>query len=149
MFVVDTNVLVYAADAESPFHRPCRELLETSRSAPTAWFLTWGIAYEFLRVVTHHRVFRKPWTLPEAWEFVEALLQSPSVGFLVAMERHAEVAAEVFRQNRALMGNILHDAQTYVLMKEHGIHRIYTRDTDFHRFPDIEPLDPLSHGRTP
>jgi predicted nucleic acid-binding protein len=28
-------------------------------------------------------------------------------------------------------------------MKEHGLHRIYTRDTDFHRFPFIEVLDPL------
>lgn len=27
-------------------------------------------------------------------------------------------------------------------MREHGIKRIYTRDTDFHRFPFLEPVDP-------
>lgn len=29
-------------------------------------------------------------------------------------------------------------------MREHGVRRIYTRDTDFHRFRFIEPLDPLT-----
>jgi hypothetical protein len=28
-------------------------------------------------------------------------------------------------------------------MREHGIRRIITRDTDFHRFPFLEPVDPL------
>jgi predicted nucleic acid-binding protein len=29
-------------------------------------------------------------------------------------------------------------------MREHGIKRIYTRDTDFHRFPFLEPVDPTA-----
>jgi CubicO group peptidase (beta-lactamase class C family) len=33
---------------------------------------------------------------------------------------------------------------TAVLMREHGIRRIYTRDTDFHRFPFLEPIDPAA-----
>ena len=53
MFVFDTNVLLYAADETSEFHRPCRSLLEASRSGPTPWFVTWGIAYEFLVGVLH------------------------------------------------------------------------------------------------
>jgi len=30
------------------------------------------------------------------------------------------------------------------LMREHGVERIYTRDTDFHRFPLLEPVDPTA-----
>lgn len=41
-------------------------------------------------------------------------------------------------------GNIAHDTQTAVLMHEHGIRRICTRDTDFHRFTFLEPIDPLT-----
>ena len=41
-------------------------------------------------------------------------------------------------------GNLMHDAQTAVLMREHGIKRVYTRDTDFYRFPFPEPLDPMT-----
>lgn len=31
-------------------------------------------------------------------------------------------------------------------MRKHGVRRIYTRDTDFHRFGFLEPLDPLVAG---
>lgn len=144
MFVIDTNVLVYAADADSPFHGLCQQRLEEWRRQPEAWYLTWGIIYEFLRVITHPRIFRKPWPVVEAWAFLETVLVSPALGFLVPTDRHPAVAAEVIRQSPLLSGNLLLDAQTAVLMKEHGIRRIYTRDTDFHRFPFLEPVDPTA-----
>ncbi len=144
MYVVDTNVLVYAADADSPFHDRCYELLQTSRTETTAWYITWGICYEFLRVTTHPRVFRKPWTASQAWSFIGAILVSPSLGILIATDRHAAVAATVFKEIPHLGGNLMHDAQTAILMREHGIKTIYTRDTDFHRFPFIEPMDPVA-----
>lgn len=73
MFVVDTNVLVYATDADSPAHARCRELLIEWRARASAWYTTWSILYEFLRVVTHPRVFRFPWTLADAWGFVDGV----------------------------------------------------------------------------
>jgi predicted nucleic acid-binding protein len=54
------------------------------------------------------------------------------------------VLAEVIEEVPLLAGNVLHDAATAVLMREHGIRQIYTRDTDFHRFPFLEGIDPLS-----
>ncbi len=144
MFVVDTNVLIYAADQESPYHLRCRELLEAWRTQLSAWYVTWPILYEFLRVSTHPRVFRNPWPAAQAWSFVEAVLAAPALGILIPGDRHAAVAAEIIRQVPHLRGNLMHDAHTAVLMREHGIRRIYTRDTDFHRFPFLEPLDPLS-----
>jgi len=142
MFVVDTNIFVYAADENSPFRKSCRGKIEDWRCQTTPWYSTWGILYEFLRVITHPRIFRKPWTAPKAWEFLEAILASPSFGLLVPSAKHAEIAAEVVRNSKNLRGNLLYDAQTAILMREHGIKRIYTRDTDFHRFPFLETVDP-------
>jgi len=144
VFVVDTNILVYAADEDSNLHKRCSKLMEEWRRQSTVWYVTWGILYEFLRVITHPRVFRKPWSVIEAWNFVEAILASPSLGILIAAERHADVAAEVIKSSPSLSGNLLYDAQTAILMREHGIKRIYTRDTDFHRFPFLEPIDPTA-----
>jgi predicted nucleic acid-binding protein len=42
VFVVDTNVLVYAADASAPEHARCHALLERWRRQQGAWYLTWG-----------------------------------------------------------------------------------------------------------
>lgn len=144
MFVVDTNVLVYAADQDAEHHRRCRSLLEGWRRQASAWYLTWGICYEFLGVTTHPRVFRNPWPLPRAWRFLEAVLASPGLGVLLPTERHAAVAAEVLRELPHLSGNLMHDAQTAVLMREHGIRRVFTGDRDFHRFPFLEPVDPVA-----
>ena len=148
MLVVDTNVLVYAADADSPFHTSCLDWLERQRSRADAWYTTWAILFEFLRVTTHPRVMRRPWSARVAWQFVEGILASPGLGVLVPTQRHAEVAGVVIAEVPGLAGNLLHDAHTAVLMREHGIRRIVTRDTDFHRFPFLETVDPLA-DRTP
>lgn len=144
MFVVDTNVLVYAANADAREHARCRALLEGWRQRGGAWYLTWGICYEFLRVVTHPRVLQHPWTAGDAWQFLAAVQGSPGLTMLVPTDRHARVLEEVIAEVPQLSGNLVHDAATAVLMKEHGIRRICTRDTDFHRFPFLEPIDPLT-----
>ena len=143
MLVVDTNVLVYAADVDSQFHRPCREWLERQRQRPDAWYTTWSIVYEFLRVTTHPRVMRRPWSAAGAWEFVAALLASPGFGILLPTQRHADIAKQVISDLPHLVGNLIHDAHTAILMREHGIARICTRDTDFNQFPFVDVIDPL------
>lgn len=80
MFVVDTNVLVYAADESATEHARCRALVEEWRRRNGAWYLTWGIGYEFLRVVTHSRVMRRPWTMAAGVRFLAALQESPGLG---------------------------------------------------------------------
>lgn len=144
MIVVDTNVLIYAADVDSAFHAPCRSWLEARRERAEAWFCTWPIAYEFLRVSTHPRVLRNPWKVAEAWSFLAALLKSPGFSMLVQSERHEKVAREILHELPHLSGNILHDAHTAILMREHGVRQVCTRDTDFHRFPFVEVVDPLN-----
>ncbi|MGQ0593770.1 MAG: type II toxin-antitoxin system VapC family toxin [Gammaproteobacteria bacterium] len=143
MLVVDTNILVYAADADSPYHAVSYDWLERQRARADAWYTTWAILYEFLRVTTHPRVMRRPWGAPEAWGFVSALLAAPGLGVLVPTQRHAQVAEQVIAELPHLAGNVLHDAHTAVLMREHGIRRICTRDADFHRFSFLEVVDPL------
>ena len=143
MLVVDTNVLVYAADADSPFHTACRKWLETQRRRSDAWFSTWPILYEFLRVTTHPRVMRRPWDAQGAWQFIRVLMTSPGFSILIPTARHDEVARDVISELPHLSGNMFHDAHTAILMREHGLKRIVTRDTDFHRFPFLESLDPV------
>ena len=145
MFVVDTNILVYAADTSAPVHDACRRLLEEWRRQGSVWYLTWGIVYEFLRVATHPRVFRNPWNIVSAWEYVEAMFASRSLNILVETERHPEIARQVLEEVPHMSGNLLFDAHTAILMREHGVSRIYTRDTHFHRFSFVEVIDPVEH----
>ena len=96
-----------------------------------------------LRVVTHPRVLRRPWKSATALEFLRALRSSAGLQILVPTERHADVLAEVSAAVPGLSGNLWHDVETAVLMREHGVRRICTRDADFHRFSFLECVDPL------
>ena len=144
MFVVDTNGLIDAANADSPEHERRRELLEGWRAAREPWYTTSAILYECARVVTHPRVLPQPWNARAALEFVAALRATPSHRILVESERHAAVAKELAAAIPGLAGNLFHDFHTAVLMREHGIARVYTRDADFRRFGFLEVIDPLA-----
>lgn len=144
MFVVDTNVFLYATNTAAPEYERCRHLLEEWCLSLEPWSVTWGIIYEFLSVSTHRNETARPWSAPEAWKFVERLLDSPGLEVLSETDRHAAIAKMTFAEVPGLSGRHLHDAHTAILMREHGISRIVTRDTGFHRFPFIEVVDPLT-----
>ena len=143
MFVVDTNILIYAASRRFPEHPRARQALRDWRSGPVPCLVTWGILYEFMHVTTHRKVFRQPWAWAEACRFVQELLDGPSVGVLRETARHAEVAAAVARECSAVSGNLIHDAHTAILMREHGVTEIRTADAHFSRFPFLRVVNPL------
>jgi hypothetical protein len=62
----------------------------------------------------------------------------------MADDRHAEILAATANSVPDLHGSIAHDLGTVVLVREHGIRRIVTRDSDFRRFPFIEVIEPAS-----
>jgi toxin-antitoxin system PIN domain toxin len=143
VFVVDTNLLLYALNPAAPEHARARALIGDWQAGVEPWFLTWGIVYEFLRVSTHRRVFERPLELRQAQEWVASLLATPNVGMLVETERHDEVLREVTGLHPRLGGNVVHDLHTAVLMREHGIAELRTADTDFHQFGFLRVVNPL------
>jgi toxin-antitoxin system PIN domain toxin len=144
MLVVDTNVLIAAANRDVDFHETCRRAVERCRTSVSPWYVSWPICYEFLRVCTHPNVLPRPWSLRSAWNFIESVLVSPRAGVLLPTDRHREMLIQVMTEIPHLAGNIWHDVHTVVLMREHGIREIYTRDTDFHRFPFLKVIDPVA-----
>lgn len=144
MILVDTNILVYAADSSSPFHGTCNRWLEQMRTGDTPWHTTWPIVYEMLRVTTHPGVLRKPWQPASVLRFVEGLIRTPGFSVLVPTPEHVSVLRATLEDTPGAAGNLMHDLHTVVLMREHGIHRIATRDRHFTRFRDLEVIDPVS-----
>ena len=143
MFVVDTNILVYAAAKVFPKHGAAAAFLDEWRAARTPWFLTWGILYEFMRVTTHPRVLKEPWTCTEAYTFAAGLLASPSLTILQETENHQDVLNNLFRRYPQVSGNRVHDAHIAALMVEHGIREIRTTDADFRRFQQLIVVNPF------
>ena len=79
MIAVDTNILVYAHRAELAKHEAAAARLVALAEGPAAWALPVFCLGEFLRVVTHPRLFDPPFTADEACRALERVLDSPSL----------------------------------------------------------------------
>ncbi|MFN2239944.1 MAG: TA system VapC family ribonuclease toxin [Thermoanaerobaculia bacterium] len=134
MRAIDTNVLVYAEIRSTPHHRVALEILTELVEGSDYWALPWPCVYEFLRVVTHPRVFSPPVPTALALEDLGRILASPTLILLAETDRHAEILQRVVRDS-GVTGNLLHDAHIAALCIEHGVSELVTGDRDFARFP--------------
>ncbi|PYQ28127.1 MAG: VapC toxin family PIN domain ribonuclease [Acidobacteria bacterium] len=141
MRAVDTNVLVYAEIISSPHHRIARSLLAELVEGVVPWAIPWPCIYEFLRVITHPRVFSPPVPLAVALHDLDEILTSPTLMLLSETDRHSEVMKTVVSSS-GVTGNLLHDAHIAALCIEHGISELVTGDRDFSRFP-IRVVNPF------
>ncbi len=143
MIAIDTNILVYARRAELPLHKPALRLLARLAAGDEAWALAWPCVYEFLRVVTHPRVFDPPTDLDAAVEDIDSLMESPSLTMLGEGPSHGALLRQTVIGARAA-GNLVHDAHIAALLLEHGVRELWTEDRDFARFPGLRVRHPLS-----
>ena len=101
--------------------------------------------YEFLRVITHPRVFDPPTDLEPAIEDLGSLLESPSLVLLGEGPAHASHLRRMVLQGR-VTGNLMHDAHIAALAIEHGVSELWTADRDFARFPGLRIRNPFTDG---
>ena len=142
MLALDTNILVHAHRQGTQVHKPALELLRSLSEGPVPYALFWPSLYEFLRVVTHHRVFDPPSSADEALEALANFLQPPAVRVLSETAAHETILREVLRASQ-VTGNLMHDAHLVALALEHGVHEILTLDKDFSRFPQVSSRNPF------
>jgi hypothetical protein len=140
---VDTNILVFAHREGTEYHRPAVELLRRLGTGRTPYALFWPSLYEFLRVVTHRRVFDPPSSMTVALDALTSFLEPPVARVLSETPAHAEVLRQVLAAAR-VSGNLVHDAHLVALALEHGVHEILTLDEDFRRFPQISARNPFA-----
>lgn len=136
MIAVDTNILIAADRVESPWHAAARARLEELTGGVEPWGLPLFVCGEYLRVVTHPRVFNPPTPLDEALGNIHTLLQSPGARLLRPGDRYLDLLHETLIQADA-RGNLVFDAMIVALCREHGVGTILTEDRDFKRFEGV------------
>lgn len=136
MIAVDTNILIYAHRRESAHHPAALERITAIAESDTPWALPVFCLAEFVRVVTHLRVFDPPSTLSQALDFLGELVKSPSVRLLNPTVGFATAFHEACTAGR-VRGNLAFDAQIAAVCREHGIDELLTADRDFARFPSL------------
>ncbi len=142
MIAVDTNLLVYAHRADSPWHDRASICIRTLAEGRSAWALPWPCLYEFLAIVTHPRIYRSATPLARALEQVDAWLESPTLVLLAEGREHwSELRSQL--ADGKVTGPQVHDARIAALCRSHGVTELWSADRDFSRFPDLAVRNPV------
>ena len=142
MIALDTNVLVYAHRADSDFHEPAKELVESLRRRRGAWAIPWPCVHEVIAIATHPGIYRPPSTLAEVLGFLEALFASPELHLLAESRGYYEKLKEISMAAR-LRGPRIHDARIAAICMHHGVSELWSADRDFSAFPQLKVRNPL------
>jgi toxin-antitoxin system PIN domain toxin len=142
LIAIDSNLLVYAHRAESPFHEAAKLRIRELAEGSATWAIPWPCLHEFLSIVTHPRIYAPPTPLPLAVEQVEAWLESPSVALLSESSTHWPVLKRLM-VTAQITGPRTHDARIAALCLQHGVRELWSADRDFGRFRELYVVNPL------
>ncbi len=143
MILVDTNLLVYAVNADSPQHEKARPWLDERLNGPLAVGLPWSVLNGFVRLMSNPRVLPNPMPTARAWAQVEEWLDLTSTFCPEPTHRHRSVLAALMPHvSRA---ELMPDAHLAALAMEYGL-VLCSADADFDRFPGLAWENPLIGG---
>jgi uncharacterized protein len=140
MIAVDSNVLIYAHRGETDRHAIALRKITAIAESDAPWGIPVFCLAEFVRVVTHLRVFNPPSPLADALAFLDQLMLSPSMRLLSPQANFATVFGNTCKA-AAVRGNLVFDAQIAAVCRENGVDEILTADRDFARFSSLRVVE--------
>ena len=144
MILLDANVLVYAADSDSPRYKPCWDVLDRSFAGTIPAVLVPQVLLEFYATVTGSRV-RAPLSTGVAWRQIEALMGGLPV---LDVRRDSLSVLGSLISEQGLGGHRVFDLFLAAQMRSHGVSEICTDNArDFHLLGvrPRSPEDVLAH----
>ena len=141
MILLDANLLIYAYDHKSPFHRSTRHWLDHAIETEPVIGLPWISLSAFIRITTHMGS-PVPQTIEDAFATIDDWLARPNVQTVGPEERHWEILKRIATTGQA-RGALFMDAVLAALAIEYGA-TLYTADRGFARFPGLRFVNPLA-----
>ena len=141
MIIPDINLLIYAYDSTSPWHKQAAKWWTSCLSGRAPVGIPWIVMLGFVRLWTNPRVFANPMPIDLAATHVESWLTRRIVSIVNPGSRHAELVFGFLRaEGRG--GNLTTDAHLAALaIESRGV--IHTADPDFLRFQGVKWVNPI------
>lgn len=131
---VDTNILIYATIAESPFHAEAKHQLETLELQGYSLWISRQVIREFLAVLSRSQTFSPPIPANHLVKTVRAFEKRFSIA-----EEGVEVTTILLEliENYAVGGKQVHDANLVATMLANRVTCLLTYNrSDFERFTE-------------
>ena len=131
----DVNLLLYAANGDSPHQSESADWLERAFAEPAGIGFAWVALLGFIRLTTRPGIFAQPLALDNALGLVDDWLAHPHSRMLNPTDRHGALLARLLI-GAGSGGNLTTDAHLAAIAIEHGA-TLGTYDRDFERFSGL------------
>jgi len=135
MILPDVNILVYAHRPEMPHHKKVVKTLQNLPKQFQTLCLSQFIICGFLRIVTSPKIFKQPTSGPEAFKFIDTLMDSPSTKIVEPSENFWGIF-KIISQETSAKSAFFSDVYIAALAIEHNLD-LFTFDTDFKKFSSL------------
>ena len=140
--MVDTNILVYAHNQDSPYFKQAKFLL-INLINKGGFCVTSLILFEFFSVITNDRKIEEPISSETALCVIEDIIESQEIDILHVNDDH-----NFFQWLRNYISTIkryqIYDASIAYAMYKNEVMELYTNNTkDFKKFDFIEAINPF------
>jgi predicted nucleic acid-binding protein len=141
--LLDTNILVYAADETSEFHASAKQLRDRGALGDIPVAVSPQILFEFFAVFTNPRRVTQPRSPQEAREEMEKYLNATAIRKIYPGENITDRVLSLLQQHPQITRQDIFDCLLVAIMQTNGLRHIYTYNRQhFIPFSDIEVLTP-------
>ena len=131
MILPDVNILIYAYDEDSKYHKVASAWLTRTMETDQV-FLSWHTITGFLRIVTNTRALSNPYPVNEAVKIVSEWLARDNVHLTFLDKNSWPLFSKTLVEGQAT-GNLVMDAHLATMALSCGA-TLATNDRDFSRF---------------
>jgi len=140
--LLDTNILVYAADEASPFHQATLDLRERGLRKEIPLCICPQVLNEFFAIVTDPKRVSSPRTKGEALTEMRKYFDSKNIFKIYPAPDIIERMMDLLERYDITKQEIF-DLQLVATMISNNVKRVYTyNEEDFSKFKEIEVLTP-------
>ena len=140
--LLDSNILVYAADKSSPYYKSSKTLRDKGVKGEVFLCVCPQVLIEFFAIVTDSKRVRNPITPIEAIKEIEKYLIAPHILKIYSSQASFQNLVELIKKYKPKRQAVF-DLQLVSTMLNSGINKIYTfNKIHFSKFKEIQVLTP-------
>ena len=140
--LLDSNILVYAADKNSPFYKYSKDLRNKGITGEIKLCICPQVLTEFFAIVTDSKRVQNPISPKEAIKEIEKYLAVSNILIIYPNQESFQKLIELVKKYKIRKQKIF-DLQIIATMLSNGIHKIYTFNTaHFSKIKEIKVLKP-------
>ena len=143
IYLLDSNILIYAHNRASPFHKIARSILGKTLVGKLEGCVAFQNLYEFYSIITDARRVEKPLPSREVRKILQSFLNADNLPKIYAKTTNLAVTIELLKSVEVTKQQIF-DLILVATMIENEVFGIYTADEEFFKkFEILEVVNPF------